>query len=317
MPVYDAISRSDNVLFEPNSGVQFWVVFPKDYDEQFTKNSGCSSQFHYRVAWEDAAAWKAGMLGYTEGLVGGATYNRITPHKNPYTDKQYCIDVKLINQTMTDAQNTDRNPWAPDFAYQNFPSGGWVEYIATYAIYPYTILADDELGSSGSELSRYIRITNRSVPRERRLPTFGYETCEATPTKIPEVGFIPFVELELTYTQFEVPLDLVPNTAIANVGSHINEAEFEGYAPETVLFRGIAAPIEPYPGPSGELYTNLTYLFSYLPHGWNFIPMYVDETTNQIVWKRIRMTGSAAGTGEGRPLYPAADFDQLFKPRAS
>lgn len=317
MPTYDHIRRSDNILFEPNTNAQYWVVFPEGYKENYTKNSGNTSKFVYSVAWEDVADWKAGMMGYTEGSVGATTYRRTIPHRNPYATKQFLVDLELVSQTMTDAQNSARNPWGIDFGFENYPYGGWCQYAATYANYPYPIKRDSEVSS---ELDRYVRKVYRSIPRERRMPTGGFETCEDPSTRTQEVGFIPYVETEMIFTQFEVPLDLVPLDAIAKASGHVNLSEFDGKATETVLFRGLAQPIDPYPGPSGELYTNLVYNFCYKPpFGWNYIPKSVDQTTLEINWVRLRRRTSppATGTANGEPLYPSAEFLPLFQPRAS
>lgn len=321
MASYPPLTES-NAITEPNSGVKYWVRFPDMYSEQFTKNSGGVINVNMLVAWDDAADWKAGMLGYTEGSVGGSSFQRRTPHLCPYTSKLYCQSVQFVNQFASQDQLTgttvDTLPWGRDAGRDNWPYGGYIEYMVTYTAYPYAIQIDADIdnGATIPEFTRYIRKTTRSIPKERSLPALGFETCESPPQYIREVGFVPFIETEIVYTWFEIPIALVPIAAIDACSGRTNSATFDGYAAETVLFRGLAAPIEPYAGPSGELYTNLMYTMSYLSNGWNKLPMGVTSGGGDIIWTRVRERGSASGTDPGKPLYPKVAFAQLFKPSA-
>ncbi len=318
-----------NGIYLPGGEIKFWVRFPDKYTEEFTNNSGNSTTVNIAVPWDDAADFKNLAMGFTTGTAGQPTFYRTIPMRNPYASKQYLQSMRLVSQVATQDQMEELQkaspdptlfPWAKDAAYDNWPTGGWVEYECTFTTMPYPILRDDEMPAAGSgviqELSRYVRKTRRTIVQERRLPSYGFETCEVAPTVIPEVGFVPYTTEEIIYTIYQVPIALVPDVAISNCGACVNDATFDGKATETMLFKGLAAPLEPYGGPSGELYVNLMYNFGHNAQTWQSVPVNVDPSTKLPVYKRLRVTGSDTGTGTGSPLYGKADFSALFKPAA-
>jgi hypothetical protein len=323
---------TENAVVMTGTNILYWIKWPDGYSESFTNRSGNTTTALVIVDWEDSADFKNYAMGFTNAIRGASTFERFTPLRNPYAPKQYLVACDLVEQYMTQDQREEMAlaspdpyslPWAPDPVYYNWPKGGWACYQLTFSTMPYPILRDEDLPAAGSgviqELSRYVRKTFRSIPKERKTPTFGYETCEVTPTIVAEAGFVPIVETEIVYTLFQVPNDLVPLTAISACSGRCNSVVFDGKAVETMLFRGLAAPIEPYGGPSGELYCDLMYTMSLSPstNGWNYVPVGTDTgSPPALVYKRVRETGSASGTSPGKPLYSSVDFSGLFKPEA-
>jgi len=317
-------------VYLPGAEIKYWVKFPENYSEEFTNNAGNSTVARIYIPWEESASFKIEAMGYTIGESGEDRFNRTTPMRCPYTTKQYLQSMRLTglytsqDQLAAAAEASPDPvllPFARDPVFGDWPTAGWAEYELIFQTLPYPVLSDSELTTGSGvipELARYVRKTRRTVVQERRLPSLGFETCEVSSTVIQEVGFVPYTTEEIIYTLYQVPLALVPDTAISNCGACVNDTTFDGKAAGTMLFKGLAAPIDPYGGPSGELYVNLMYNFGYNAQTWYKYPVGVDGSGNT-VYKRIRKykPGVDVGTtNDGEPMYGKADFAGLFKPLA-
>lgn len=296
--------------------IQYWIMFPDGFGEQWTRGEGNSTTVTILVAWDDAATFKRFALGFTTGFVDHDTYYRTLPLAAPWAENQWLTSLRAIDVgNFADDEVSSGTTFELDLAFENWPRCGWVRYQATFVSLNYKLVSDNDLAeetrTDAKELSRYVRRTERTVPKERRVPGYTFETDEATPVPIDEVGFFAIYEKELVYTLLEVPADLVPE--YEDVMVNLNDDTFDGYPAGTLIFKGVAGEQQPYVGPNGELYFDLPYLFGYRPQGWNYIPIGFDSAGGP-VWKRIRQKGASTGT---KPPYKSADLSILFKPRSA
>ena len=198
------------------------------------------------------------------------------------------------------------------------------------------------------ELARYVVRTTRFVAEERKIGLYGFATYNAATnaelTTIPEPTFIPFKRRELVYTWRQIPWLGIPWDAIDRCAVRVNgitpqiaygdattetdatlggfdvRAKFDGTGYErvfpagTLLFKGLAEPVEQYVGIGGERYADLKYLFSFNPFGWNNQPTNDPNSTAVNPVRRRRADNTYPPND--RP-YGEADFRALFKPRAA
>jgi hypothetical protein len=137
---------------------------------------------------------------------------------------------------------------------------------------------------------------------------------------VPEPIALPDPFVPATYRWFAVPFEAVPHEAIMKQLNTVNNATFDGFAPETMLFLG--AKVVPRAGPINEKLADVTYAFKVrynidtvtgLPTGWNtilrtlFIPI-----INKTVMNYIRV--SSDGTSSGTPPFRSSNFRALFQP---
>lgn len=315
------------IVYGPSGAVRYWLEWPRGYTEHFVDGTGNIITANAFVDWNDAAEFKLAMTGYTQSdrtAYGSSPsqFLRVLPHRCPYTSTMYCREMRLVDFGLT--QDMLSGGYDQDPAYENWPTAGWAKYELTYGNLPYILRTDSGAYSESlnvlspaygiPELSRYCIIEDRSLPKERKLPSYGYETCSSTPTIIPEVGFVPMIETEFVITLMRVPLELRPVSAYAACAGYVNSDICYGKTIETMLFKGLAGPVRPYPDANGDLYVDLPYVFSYMPNGWNCLPTGMTGTPPAIVWSRVRKIGSASGTDPGEPLYASRSFKGLFKP---
>lgn len=317
-----------STLHTPEGPVTYWVL--ADWDSFYEQYEDVNNLTRHLIAvsWFDALIFKTYAIGITD-RVGSATYfERYTPLQLPNNDGQYLTSLK--KKKVHAGTDTFGNPklHVADPLLGNWPSwdqSGFstavpprIIYEAVFTCPDYEIVTQDALIASGDprELKRYVTREQQITPKERKVPSFGFETVEATPVPIPEVGFVPFYSVELYYTWRKVPVEYVPGVAIANCLNKINNAAFD-YATDgtftrfqtgTLMFKGFANRLTPYRGPNAEWLVDLPYVFDFQPgdggsNTWNKVPR------NDGSWIQIRVRDTAAD-----PLYHSANFAPLFQP---
>jgi hypothetical protein len=137
---------------------------------------------------------------------------------------------------------------------------------------------------------------------------------------VPEPIALPDPFVPVTYRWFAVPFEAVPHEAILKQLNTVNNATFDGFALETMLFLG--AKVVPRAGAINEKLADVTYVFKVrynidtvtgLPTGWNtilrtiFVPF-----INKTVMNYIRV--SSDGTSSGTPPFRSSNFRALFQP---
>lgn len=126
------------------------------------------------------------------------------------------------------------------------------------------------------ELCRYVHRQSVPRPRELKRPDFGFETDEANPVPITQVGFFASIEIDFDYTFFQVPYDGVPFANIVAGFTKVNDAVFDPieqpgwFAPEVMLLKGCSGWDQVYRIiDDQQYYVDLTYHFSLQPLTWN------------------------------------------------
>lgn len=341
-----------SVLFTPEGPIRYWVFCDlEEYFEQYATDNSLT-KVQIAVAWNDAIAFKWYALGFAEraGTGSGITYlQRYTPLLCPIQDSdapQYLVDLKK-RKVLPGIQADGLTPakvGTPLYASYDFFNNNWftlpepsrdaageyvgmpprIVYDATFTMLPYEVVDQETLVASGDtrEQKRFIIPTEKSSPRERKTPSFGFERDD-TGTPIPEVGFIPYFDETHTVTWVGVPWALVPRTAMRQCYLTINNAAF-GYKNSgvygrwnagTVRFDGLAREITPYRNAAGQRVVDLPYVFTHQPGD----PTVGGGDTNTHwkvpigqSWVLIRRRGSA-GADIDR-LYAKANFETLFQP---
>jgi hypothetical protein len=332
-------------LATPSGGpIKYWVLADFDaYHEEFQDN-GNLTRVLIAVDWNKRNLFRKYALGFTESKgTNTDEFRRYTPLPNPYQTNQYLVSLKKHRIHIGYAQSPPHQPlpFQTDDTGQNrwfrLPSetNGLpprIIYDAQFSCFPYEIVNEATFGQNSlKELARYVIREREIRARERRTPSFGYETDNEAATPIPEVGFLPFVDYEFTMTWCRVPLRWVPETAIRECSLKINDAVFDykarddaadppppweygRYKVGDILFKGVAGKIRPYRDPHGQFLVDLPYLFSWQPadgtgDGQLKIPCTV--ATDSSRWIKVRERGSSASP---KYLYGTASLDRLFRP---
>lgn len=343
--INDSSTWMPSKLITPVGPILYWVL--ADWDAYYEQYEDVNNLTRVLIAvnWWEAPDFKTYALGTTD-RIGTATYfERYTPllyqGLGPLKPSQYLTSLKKVKIHV----GTDTNG-VPQYAKPD-PSSGWPDfpgiiynssglplgmqtriiYDAVFTCPPYDIVDQPTfLGTDKKELRRYVTREQQIVPKERKTPSFGFETYNpanpATTTNppcqpIPEVGFVPFHSIELHYTWRKVPVENVPGTAIGKCLNKINNAAFDinadgtygRFATGTVLFRGLANKLTPYRGPNAEWLIDIPYVFDYqygdgTTNTWNKLPR------NDGTWASIRVRE----TNPPQPLYYSDDFEALFQP---
>lgn len=299
--------------FTPSGSFYQWTL--SKYREQWAKN-GIQVVIQCTCAWDDVGDVRSALCGYTEWTFGDLTLTRTLPYQWPFTTPLYCESAELVDYGFAKGADS-HDPTADDW-----PKGEWATLQCVFTRPPYALVEDAELTPLTGERGRFLSLRQQYNPRERRRPSYVFQTAEADPIPTDEVGFIPDFSVSIYATWWQVPYDAAPLLAIAKAGATVNDTDFwlKGitgeaaggvYAdPEQLLFKGCATPLEPYSGADGGLYFDLIYLFDYRPtlHGWN------GYRKNDTSYVRLRLKGSATGLGAGIPPYQSSDFSLLFQP---
>lgn len=337
----DPDTWATSTLLTPEGPITYWVLADLDeYYEQYAADASLT-KVQIAVAWDEAIPFKWYALGYAEraGTGPGVPYlQRYTPLLHPLQGRQYLTDLKkrkvipgLEGLQPGDDDKFTRgrmvpaaadavidNWWTLDSFEGSMPPR--VVYDATFTMLPYDVVDQEAFESTDDkyELRRFVTRTFKDNPREFKHPTFQFETDEATPVVVPEVGFRPFSDETHNVTWHGVPWELVPWTAIKACKLRINNAAFDfnfdgtwgKFATGCLKFEGTAREIAPYFNAAGQRVTDLAYVFTHQPadgtEGHQKLPRgYENE------WKKIRVRGSSAS-----PKYPFAyaDFLTLFAP---
>lgn len=328
LKVTDPSTWRESRLSTPEGPISYWVL--ADWNTYFEQFEDVNNQtvVSIAVAWDDAGAFKSYALGYAQAAGGGATYlDRFTPLAVPWATGQYLTSLRKIGVHAGVTSAGVPVLHSPSDIYDNWPTfeptDGMpprIVYSAVFSCPTYDIVSQSSFVGAGSprELKRFVTRERQVNPRERKVPSYGFETAEATPQIIPEVGFIPYYDYELYYTWKKIPLALVPDTAIANCLLKVNNATFDYKADGTygkyrvgdILFKGLANRITPYRGPNGEWLVDLAYTFSFQPgDGTGNGQLKVPRNGN--TWILVRQRGSSASP---KYLYQSADLDTLFQP---
>lgn len=310
-------------LKTPAGLIPYWILFPVGYNEEYTRGEGNSTTLNIACKWDDAPSFIQYALGFTTGMIGAPYFDRNLPLECEFGENQWLthlreVDVGNFNPTSSGDTGTTFTT-NPGFNY--WPRCGYVVYSATFTTLNWNALLDDtQAAAAGAlrpdhivELSRYLVVTERDVPKERKAPGYTFVTDDADAIPIPENGFFPVYETELVYTWKEVPYELRPRAEQLARLVKLNNATFDGYVAEQLLFKGVAGEQQPYVGPNGELYIDIPYVFGFRPYGWNFLPVGFLPGGGPD-YRRVKQKGVG---GAARPPYASTDFAPLFKPRAT
>lgn len=333
--VTDSSTWEASTLVTPEGSVTYWVLADLDAYQETYVTDGNMTRVPIAVAWQDAELFKKYALGYATSAGGVLTYLvRFTPLPCPFQVNQYLSDLRkrVIHVGVS-------STGVPAYAEPDALNDNWftlpetngmpprVVYDATFTCPPYDVIDQTTfVASAYNELKRFVTRERQVNPRERKVPSAGFETAVGavgSGTPILEVGFAPYVTYDFTYTWHQVPYNLIPDTAIANCLLKVNNATFDYQAGNTdtrmvgdtygkfqigdILFKGLASNIRPYRTANGTWAADLPYVFSYQPAdgsggGWNKVPR------NDGTWVAVRDRTT------GAPLYGSANLDTLFVP---
>lgn len=324
-----------SVLTTPVGTIRYWQRYPDGYAETRTAKDGNAGRTRLVVAWEDAENFRQYALGFTQGPatpggtgLAGYTFLRALPLFWPRGRRvMRCDTLDHVGQ-----MNSPGFAHFPETAADGWFRTDYVELDATFterhlvASRTDAALASYFAGNPNepvSELPRYVERRWRTTPKEREVPSFGYETYNpgdlaAEGTAIRETGFVPFVETEWVYVWHQVPVEWYPKDAINALYLKVNKAptpdpgspanRFDRkFPPGTLRFNGLAEELTPYSGADENLYVDVAYSFTEQPKGWNTTPPFDPTLTT---WPPIRRIG----TNPPVPLYAEADLWPLFRP---
>lgn len=343
VPFKDVFTESPSTLYVPGGPLSYWVLAPHlGYTERYVDGGGGTTQVQIAVRWDDTFDFMQWAFGTTT-VVGEGTQKKLSrslPLLCQWTSHQFLTELSKVLAVGADipvkdppdpgdptpGDPYDNGIWFADPFFDNwFWMNGAVIYQASFGNRNYRLLTDAEVDAKGlispggyrNELHRYVTRSFLPVYRERRVPNYIFETDEANPVPIPEVGFIPddgYIDYEYVWRQ--IPLDAIPHKAMAECNGKVNDAPFDtGYTnkftKETFLFVGVSRPITEYRHADGKLYCDIHYHFRFRPDmdpliaggGWN---------------KQRRLNGTYIGIrAKGQPgvrPWLTADLNRLFRP---
>lgn len=166
-------------------------------------------------------------------------------------------------------------------------------------------------------ISKFVKRATRIVTLRNGILLF----VEADANKrvpVPE-GF-PFTQFRnsIRYIWHNVPIDAVPEAAIASCSNCVNSVEFDGRQVDTLLF--VDNDVIQHRGPLGDRLCDITYEFLWQPnvdhlgvqYGWVGVPR-VRES--EFIYQLVSADGDPATAADAnkRP-YKRADFTSLFRP---
>lgn len=272
-----------------------------EYAEKFARDAATLVRF-LEIDWADLDPFVEDMIGYCAGRGSGSSLNREVPEPHPYNDKMRCVDVELVEPVGAFSQDVASNP-------PGHVKWERAVYRCTYRSLPFDVLANDELSSksSGCELERYVIKRKKWSFENQKTSSAGLVYDDAGKDynghPVPETWARPFSLIQLEYTWIDVPAAFVPNTSIGACAYHVNDATWDGYPAETVLFMGTDET--PYDDFRGFRRVDVKYLFAVRADGlsWNKF------TGEDFDWVLVKVSGSAST----RP-FATADFRTLFSP---
>lgn len=240
------------------------------------------------LAFPNMNLFRSEILGYTTtDDVNPGRLKRHLPLQWPGTEVGECHCLSLEAVSFGNAPTGPNVDGFGVFVDEELDSGEWpvswghVIFRAEFGPLPFVRFLDDEDAYTSpniGELERYVRHEEVMTGREMRHPDYGVEVQEADATwsKTSQVGFVPVVEGEVTYTWYEVPYpDSVPVTAIAASLGKVNDAEFDNhsgfdanYKAETLLFYK-TSPLDDWYWKNGAKYVDIKFMFRTRQWGWN------------------------------------------------
>jgi hypothetical protein len=248
---------------------------------------------------------------------------RTLPLRHPKRAGFYCETYDLVDYGAYETRSDFGDP-----LNNEAPAQDWYRYNLTfvkpkgYKLFTEAQLADP--GLFGVEINReqyrYTRVTYMPRPRERRVSglAYQYQKPDGTWATIPdESQFIPDYQIDIVVTWLQVPAGAIPWPSILDCGNCVNNNSIGFGIPgrtweaESLLFKGMARPIEEYTAADDSVAIDLDYLFTVQPGTWN------KYLTRDIVGnKDYRPTrinaGLPFGLGGGFPPYIRKDFQTLF-----
>jgi len=298
----------------------------------------------FRVAWNLRGLFVNRMLGYSTSqqqtaLQGGGSQviyriKRVIPAQHPERPWLYADSVELMkgegairnnaNTFATDANgniidDTNSNAIAlPMIEYfdQSGNGDGQALMAVRYTFRDYEILSDDDLVAQwqGNELGRWVTQTRKYSVQSLALPGKGVifndpnAPAAINGTLITQTGvgiIMPVVDYQ--YAWHQVPD--VPEAAIDACVGFVNSQPFDGisgrrqFAPGTLLC--MAPSTDRIRTAVGRVAWEIKYHLLYRATGWNNYP------ASDGNFYRVNRTSDGT-TANGVPVYPSADFSQLF-----
>lgn len=329
----------------PEGNIYYLTKWPDGFHEQYTYNSGSLNQNVAFCEWDDGNDFVDFTLGYTRWDRGDATrFHRVLPAASAFQpDTLFAESVTLADTGLFSGSQR------PDSDANNWMDADWAAYTVEYRHRKYSLLTDAQVDSGGNpwaaygckELGRYLERICRFNAQERKISGYLLQTYDPVTNNhlvdIPDAGFVPFYQGEIVYIWHQVPYDAVPLDAMTACTACVHGQDFGPpngmvgqpfdlkrnvaddawvlrWEEDTLLFKGLGEPLDPYPGPSGELLVDVHYLFGWQPQGWNYFPPPVPGDPWRPVRRRLNVPDAA---NPNIPYYGLADFRSLFKPRVS
>lgn len=284
------------------------------------------------VDFDIAEGWVREVVGFTEwtvpppGIPGESILTRHLPLRAEYRTggDLYLDSLQLVsNAGPVDAANgADR---FSEFD-NNWPVAETLRYRMTFLAPRWDMVSDADLRNglltfSQREQFRYVTVSVRTNPRERRIPGYGFEVNTnfdgldpgGRVVPISEVGFVPDYQQEIIATWHQVPVRAYPDAQVLARLATVNDSVFEiggkTYAAEELLLKGPQSPLEWYRGADGQLYYDVAFTFAFQPGGWNRQPLFKrNGAAKRYAPVRARMI-----TPDQAP-YAASGFQALFRP---
>lgn len=310
MPVPEHLKNAPTFT---RTAIPYYTVHDS-YTERWAAN-GNQVTVQCLVAWEDAGDWLRDMVGWTEWDGVSGVLDRRVPEPCHVRDGLWCDEIHLVKMGVNKGTTELCDPFL-----ENYPKADWLRYQVTFRRPPYYIrtistLVDD---FGAKEQHRYVKHAKNYNPRERKIPSYGFEYNDApggggTWHPIDETGFIPDFQIVNTATWCQVPIEATPWTAIHDALLCVNDDDFDTgdgwtYPAGTLLFKGPATPFEWYQGADGAFYYDLAYRFDYQHGGWNYTLLRTRDGDDKREYGPVRARGGAA-----LPPYPSYDFQELFR----
>ena len=303
------------LVADDGTRIDYWVQWD-GYSEVWNSGQGGALSANVAVNWDDASNFIKYAIGFTDviGTAPNKTLRRQRPLACPPAPMLYCEGV------MSAQYGGTKGPVA---AFDNWFRCDWVEFRLTFRARKDKLLSDAQAAANTNllEASRYTVRSMRANPREQKLPNTSVVFDDGVNTPVQTVGFLPDFEAEYAYQWLQIPEGGYPSGAIQVLLGCCNKTAFLGFPAETLLFKSLASPVDPYPHPDGLRYVDLGYVFGYRPNGWN------KQRKADRSWVLTKMAGVttpvAPPAAPGAPAetapatarpYQAADLSYLFKP---
>jgi hypothetical protein len=237
------------------------------------------------------------------------------PEAHPYCANYYAASAEVVPM----GQST-----------QEWYGPLWSKAAVTVVFRPttYNVVSDDDY-TLDTEVGRFVTKTNEgSADFQTAQGQFRFVTDpQHRPLEI-QPGIV-IANQKMMYTWHQVPVYVDPTTGLPDLGQipnietviplvgTVNEVEFDGYPPGTVLFSGYTPRlIQPQAANDGSYYWDITYMFGYRNYGESDTPVVTGE---HIGWnyaydptRHLWDLYTDDGFLDGKTLYKYADINPLF-----